>query len=825
MVRVSSGYAGGGRGGVACQGPGAETSGLSAAKSRARCLLVLMTALAVAVPAVATVRLSSRTDGGTVVTSRYRLVVDVRRGPLLQMFTPGGRTELARVGALWLQQEGRRFAATAGSPAHYHPLRSGPYLAELHLENLVLADGDREWPGLAELSLYCHEDRVYLIAAFLLPTGEWVNRGLYVYRAVEGHRSPLAVSPTALGLDLVGFQAPTRSLALGCVVSGNTTVALRATTTEGSPQLRSAGGAVSLSRVATEVPWPPGTVQEVGLMLAPAPSVGAAAAILAAEATPLPTEAFRMEMGTCQGFDAARGVYALTAVTSGTPSPPRGLRAGTRFTVHNDSRRRNILVDQRDPWGGITGGILRSDSGLPLPIVPQFGLNFPELHAEAGEPGWATMTYPLALEPGESRGVRGEHLYHGLSDREALYLTSLDNIGDPLLLQVTLGGQEAHTLTTGPYPGPLTPGNELRLNDFRRIYNQLVSRSVSAVLPSFFGYWDEQGAYQGLMPGFVTIRETSPFLSEYTVEAAVPDGAVAGTVRVWETAHDDMTRVFTEVSLTVRRAVRLDPSRPARLFFLRHHAFNPMAFMRFAYTGPDGVSQAGDLTYERTVVANGAPLGNYPLACLYRASNGLENDIPCSDITGNPGFVLLDWKVRLGDRELRPGVYVFCTGAEDEIDGAYARDIALVPAEPVAALPAGSRIYYRAVQMVWGDNSTDHAVMEQERARWALSPLRLAGAVGTVLSADPPEVRAEAGRAEVILEGGVNWVPVRIRGMRPDRPLRARQADAAGRRLLGPGQPDEPWYAAWPDDDGLCGFTLLVRLPEAGGPVRLQVWQ
>lgn len=776
-------------------------------------------------PTLGAVRLSSRTDGCTVATDQYQLEVDVHRGPLLRMLTRGGETELARVDCLWLEQDGRRLSASHGPTGHYHPLRSGPYLAELHLENLVLSDGDTDWPGLAELSLYCHEDRIYLVATFLLPTGEWVNRGLYVYRAAEGHRSPPAVSPTALGLDLVGLQTPVRFGEHGGLVPGAPALGLRATGAAGQARLGGTGGAVFVGAPVTDAPWQPGAVHEVGVMVAVAPSAGVVTSLLADEALPLSAEAFRMDMGTCEGYDATRGVYALKAVTSGTPSPPRGLRAGTRFTVHNDSRRRSLLVDQRDPWGGITGGIVRDGGGLPLPIVPQFGLNFPELHAEAGEPGWATMTYPLTLEPNELREVWGEHLYHGLSDREALYLTSLDNIGDPLLLQVTLGGLEAHTLTTGPYPRELTPGNELRLNDFRRIYNRLVSRSASAILPSFFGYWDAAGAYQGLMPGFVTMRETSPFLIEYTVEATTPDGAMAGTVRVWETAHDDMTRVFTEVSLTAKRAVQLDPDRDARLFFLRHHAFNPMAFMRYAYTGPDGGSQAGDLTYKRTVVANGAPLGDSPLACLYRAANGLEKGIPCSDITGNPGFVILDWDVQVGGQELKPGVYVFCTGADDEPDGAYARDIAVVPAEPVTELPVGSRIHYRAVQMVWGDNSTDHAVMEQERARWALRPLRLTATVGTVLSADPPEVRAAAGRAEVVLEGGANWVPVRIRGMRPDRPLRARQIDADGRRLLGPGQPDEPWYAAWPDGDGQCGFTLLVRLPDAGGAVRLQVWQ
>lgn len=773
-------------------------------------LLPVIVALAANV-APAMVRLSDRTDGCTVTTDHYQLVVDTTQAPWVQLLTADGKGQRAQLGALWLEQGGRRFEAAATPLPHFHPLRSGPYLVELHLENIILRDGTDEWPGLAELSLYCHEDRVYLLAAFLCSDKEWVNRGLYVYRAAEGHRACPATAATGFGFGIEELPAVNGPL----VVSP--TVPVR------EARLGRQGASATIEAAAGDAPWLPGSAHEVGCMIGGASSPAATPELLAEEAAPLPPEAFAMTMGKCAGYDPARGVYALTAVTSGTPTPPRGLRGGTRFTVRNDGRRRRVLIDQRDPWGGITGGILRDGSGEPLPTVIQFGLNFPELHAEAGEPGWATLTYPLALEPSQTREVRAEHLFHGLSDREAMYLTSLDNIGDPLLLQVTVGQLEAHTMTTGAYPGKLTLGNELRLNDFRRIYNQLVSRSASAILPTFFGYWDAKGDYQGLMPGAVTMRETGPFLIEYTVPGAMRDGAVEGTVRLWEAAHSDMTRVFTDVSLQVKRTVRLDPKHEAPLFFLRHHAFNPMAFMRFAYTQPDGATHEGELSYARQIVSNRAPMGPYPLACLYRASNPLENNIPCSDITGNSGFVLLDWNVRLGGKTIQPGCYAFCTGAEDPIDGAYARDVAIVPTEAVTEIPAGSRIRYRAVQMVWGDNSSDYRVMERERERWALRPLRLTASIGKVLSADPPEIKADRGRAQAELSGGAGWLPVRVRGLIAGRPLQVWQRDAGGRRKLGPGAPDEPWYSAWPDADSRCGFTFLVRMPEDGRSVSLEI--
>ena len=61
--------------------------------------------------------------------------------------------------------------------------------------------------------------------------------------------------------------------------------------------------------------------------------------------------------------------------------------------------------------------------------------------------------------------------------------------------------------------------------------------------------------------------------------------------------------------------------------------------------------------------------------------------------------------------------------------------------------------------------------------------------------------------------------------MTPGKRLHVRQLDALGSHRLGPGAADEPWHSAWPDRDGRCGFTLLLKLPDAEQPVRLQVWQ
>ena len=156
-------------------------------------LALFLCAAAVASP----VHMQDWPQGCLVATDQYQLSVDVTRTPMVRLLSADGKTPLASLDGLWLE-EGKRFSLTAPGPtAHFHPLRSGPYLVELHLENVVLTNGADAWPGLAELSLYCHEDRVYFVASFLRPAGEWVNRGLYpIFRTL-----PVGVSCRWVTMD------------------------------------------------------------------------------------------------------------------------------------------------------------------------------------------------------------------------------------------------------------------------------------------------------------------------------------------------------------------------------------------------------------------------------------------------------------------------------------------------------------------------------------------------------------------------------------------------------------------------------------------------
>lgn len=285
-----------------------------------------------------------------------------------------------------------------------------------------------------------------------------------------------------------------------------------------------------------------------------------------------------------------------------------------------------------------------------------------------------------------------------------------------------------------------------------------------------------------------------------------------------------MTRLFSEVQLRVNKEVRLSSRRAAPLFFLRHHAFNPMAYRRFAAWVEPGEARVGELDFAPEVAADGLPLARQPFGVLYQASNGIDQGIPCSDITGNPGWVLLDADVRMGDKPLPLGVYAFATGPGDAEHGDYARDLAVVPARRVEVLPAGTIIRYRALQVVYGDNSSDYASMVSEREAWAVRPPQVEASVGAVVSHNPPHVRAVDDAAEFTIDGGADWIAVRVSGLRSAGRLEVwRRADDGTKVALTDASSGEPWYIAWPDDDGGVGYTFLVKLPGDGSPVSLGV--
>ena len=429
------------------------------------------------------------------------------------------------------------------------------------------------------------------------------------------------------------------------------------------------------------------------------------------------------------------------------------------------------------------------------------------------ESGYAHLIYPLTLAPKQTLSIDAEHLFHSFAGRDLVYLNSLEPaaVNHAAILQVSVGREESHTARIG---------REFHLTDFRPHFRDVEGRSASASRMTFLSYKDGSGADQRLVGKRMRIIDSGPAVIEYTSDVESSDGKIAGTVRVWQPATSDMTRIFSEVDLRVTDDVHLSTSDPAPLFFTRYEVGNPMVYREYAFRDDRGRTMTGPLPWggdKAEVVANGTAMSAPFFLSMYRASNYGGKDrqgdpLTISDRAGNPLMAVFGWDVHAGDGRVMPGVYAFGSGPSQQWPKKkwYRRSIAAVPSERLRTLPAGSRIRYRAVHVTGGDEHTTAQLAERELAAWATGEgVRVSE--GQLLSDYPIHVRASKGRAALEIVAGHNWIPVRVSGLASLHGLEAFVQQGGSRTPVGADSPDAPWHNAWPDGRGAYGITFLVR--------------
>jgi hypothetical protein len=747
----------------------------------------------------------------------FVVTAEADAAPLVSLRDPSGRT-LAEVASLWLTAGGRTYHNNPEAPLDLHVNRAGVYLTEFHLENILLTDGASRYPRLAELSVYCHRDKVHVALDLVRPEAGWVRRAdaltgrtRYVYEARAGKAVDEAAAPSALGFDLrVTNQGSLDSS--NALLTGN--MAIRAAGPD-SARLRKTGEGVAVvadgepAEGASETPG-------VCAALLVGGSRRDLAARLELERDPLPAGRLTLAKGgEAFGYDPRDGLWKLIGVSSDTPNPAPGQRGGAEIIVRNDGRARTILIEQRDDWGGIAGGALLDARGAPLPTPIQFELNFPERSAH-GERGFASLLYPLELAPDEETRLSALHLFNCLEGRDLVYLNSLEpaTVNHAAILQVSVGREESHTARLG---------SDFHLTDFRPHFRDRKGPSASASAIRFASYRDRSGAEQRFKGGAVRIIEAGPALIEYECEVVSTDGRLDGAVRIWQPASSDRTRIFSEVDLVAREPVPLDKRGGPPLFFTRYEVGNPMVYRKFAFVKPDGSLAGGVLPWsgpETRVVADGEPAAEPFFLCMFDAPNyagtdAAGKDIPITERAGSPLMVVRDWDVTAGGTPLRPGVYAFAAGPDDALPAGaqYRRGVAAVSAQRLGALPPGSRIRYRAVHVTGGGAGADASLAQEELRAWG-GPYEARAPRGTLLSDWPVHVQAEDGRAEVDITGGRNWLPIRVSGLTALEGLTATVWAGGDERPVGADSPGEPWYNAWPAEGGGYGVTFLIRLDE-----------
>jgi len=499
----------------------------------------------------------------TVKTTHYKAVIDLGSGSISEIRIAGEEegswgSNLLGTGGISLSVDSatETYSSTNRSSgfAHAHVTRRGPYLVEVYVENILLADsGGTTWDGVGEYTLWFQKDRIGLRAAAIRSfdsSGYICRDPIYLgYTCCY----PLAIVSTpgngqqvvALGLD-GDVSAGNYTLLDGVSVWGSDDL-LAAMPENATGEYSYTPSASGFSYDRTPTPSDEG-VQTMGVVFLLDGSQASLEARLSEQ--PLGGERFSATVGRTKGYKFLKGIYDIRGdyIEGGST---RGESGGAKFSIQNDLAQRTILIDQRAS-GWLRGALVRDGDGKPLSTFVQQNLNFPELMGYGqgyGEDGWGFLTYLVDLEPGETRSLHGEELYLGYGEEDQISLCWLENIGNPPLIQTSVAAVESHTVQIGEQ-------DDLLFNDFRIYHGQWGLRSVTCVCPKFFRYRDNLGVWHSLKATSVQFLKIGPLLSDYTVTAKTANGKVEADLRLWQWASE-RTRVFAQAEIRVLEDLQL----------------------------------------------------------------------------------------------------------------------------------------------------------------------------------------------------------------------------------------------------------------------------
>ncbi len=690
----------------------------------------------------------------------------------------------------WLEAGGTNYSANFSNyPPNLHFIRGGRYLVEGHIENIVLSSGTNVWPGLAELSFWCHRDRVYVVCDFLCNTNVWIARsdallniGSYVYQARSGFSNCPAVSPTQVGARLRFTNAAVLDAfapGSGSVVLTNQLTGLSSTTPTGAVTLaRESDTSVTFTRDVSGQVWPPGRIESLGFLVVPARTVTGIGDILQQNTTAT-NVTFTMQRGSYKGFAQEQGLYKFTSGGS-------DYLGGTYFRARSDALARSLLADQTTYWGGQ----MRDSNGVPSALSPQLYVNYPEKSVYGETGGWR-MVYPIDLAPNQNFTLRATQFLDSGSDRDYIVFDTLEpsESGPPSILHTTINRYETLTIRLDPF----------RFTDFRPHHRDVVGSSANAAVVFLLQYQRPDGSNTQLRVKNVHVRESGPFFADVLLDVETPGGEVDGTVRYWAGAPYDMSRFNCAVDLMVRTNVTLATNADA-LTLISFNPSSPIPYKRAAFMRSNGTTFVQNLvspfmSTNRTLMVGNSELHQPFWAGFFKADNMLTGGT-ASDRAGNPHMIIRDWDFKSGGVQTKPAAWVYVGGPIDE----GARELRIGVLNGLSALQAGQRIRFNAVLLTGGDALTDETMGQAEYAAW--SNLQVAAQVGQVVTNFPVQVRAVDGRAKFTVSGGTNWMPIRVEGLSGLTNLNVWLVRTQTLVWAGTTNSTEPWFQAAPDSTG-----------------------
>ncbi len=283
----------------------------------------------------------------------------------------------------------------------------------------------------------------------------------------------------------------------------------------------------------------------------------------------------------------------------------------------------------------------------------------------------------------------------------------------------------------------------------------------------FFRFFDPDGsriAHTGMR---TTYRKQGPCLTEVTYAGKIGD-AISQSATVSLGRTDDIVRGTYCLRLDVAEAV--DFSRFV-IFQIGADSYNSTGERKMAVGNHDGLTREWDTQWGGNVYRT-EPLkleGRHAWASLHQA---VPRNVEKGGAIANRGFVIREWKARLGGKEAAPWI------AERglTLHKADSSTLDVVPPPGVTRLEPGDfveatiehLVIPQSAQDYYGPNAALRAALAKDGDTWRMiqreavgNDRRIGMTTGTLVSSYPAiTVGAANDRAEFSLTGGLGYVPV-----------------------------------------------------------------
>jgi hypothetical protein len=523
------------------------------------------------------------------------------------------------------------------------------------------------------------------------------------------------------------------------------------------------------------------------------------------EDAPLPAEALVTNSAERPlSYDPVRGCYRIGSSTPGAFQQHfyhhPNLYESVSLSVQNDSRPRRIYVMHETVGGAlgvVEGGVLLDAEGHPLPIVVQISKNFAgekeEKFYNPEDTPFSETFFPLVLAPDERCTLTSLHLYQNWGRKMVKQFSSLGAWMD------YFHSSTGVTETTCYVPFFFGGHKGIAIADFRAMSQTAFwggqPQHDNIAGHSFLWYRDGDGwkypEYRG-----AAYRSTGPNWMDVGFEYLSTDGKVRMTIDTFELPQKDELRNFIRVRYEALQPIAIDNAKEDLRLLTMASWTQHLRYTHFAASG----HAAQPLSFEQDhFPVRGAKL---PPANSYMAIYG--------DPKGSNAFVLRSWKAPFG-----PAASVLCE-KNGQTRLMLAADVDRVQ------LAAGDRIEFEGFFLAYGDSTSAAPAEREARVYGSAGPRVVEVRHGRKLSDFPCRIVAEGDRAEVVLQGGRDLVPVIVSGLSDYRRPLAFHHDYGRWQPLGQSRVGElDGVQVFAEPGGAFGAVALV--PAGDAPQRLMI--